>query len=577
MDGPQKTDSKDELVCVPDEDTLDVVCCLDEASNCAALTAEKTQTRVVPLEQQSEWPRSWGSAHKLVPVPISTDTHVWPIDHLHLDRSLTYNWCTTIAPPRWAPDGLRPSQAEFSANFAVAHPEVAACLPHPGIMIAGGAAQSAMSGQTPQSDVDAFIIAKTDEEALAVANSFMKRIRTAWKGPTIEFAVYPGLINLGVQDRVNDGVIKVKFQIIMRRFDSPGELLQSFDLQSCKVCYDGRVAYVTADGAYAQAFMVNALNPMGSRYVSRLVKYFDRGYAWTAPHSRGLLGAAAQTVVLPWITIRVLETRGNVVIAACTAMKVVLSEYYGMYYKSMREDLSRNNMEAVWCMKNGEPAAFAIEYPVSEIPDYKAALPIKTFVPNYDDYLKAIVPDDLKIYKVVQMRNILGVTPVHIKQMVDAAYEACVSNQTYEITVHSQTLDPYRAAMFKYFNTVRNYTVQLMKTTMDNTQIPIDQFFGTHYDPSIKHNSVSDMDCKRLTAQFAQRARLYIRWECGMCRETIGEYDSNFVALPCGHRLHMSTGTCLGYNSRIHGSACPTCSANLVTQRPPSTIVVRLE
>jgi len=72
-----------------------------------------------------------------------------------------------------------------------------------------------------------------------------------------------------------------KIQVILRRFRSIAHVLNSFDLGSSAIGYDGNNILVSALGLFAWRYLVNVINPrrFSPNYVFRLTKYLNREFA----------------------------------------------------------------------------------------------------------------------------------------------------------------------------------------------------------------------------------------------------------------------------------------------------------
>ncbi|ARF10696.1 hypothetical protein Hokovirus_2_223 [Hokovirus HKV1] len=74
--------------------------------------------------------------------------------------------------------------------------------------------------------------------------------------------------------------IECKIQIIIRPNESPFSIVQNFDLNSCRLIYDGNKVYFTEKSFYAYKYMINMLDikDFDKYSFQRFVKYHDSGF-----------------------------------------------------------------------------------------------------------------------------------------------------------------------------------------------------------------------------------------------------------------------------------------------------------
>jgi hypothetical protein len=135
--------------------------------------------------------------------------------------------------------------------------------------VAGSSVTAAIT-ETAFSDVDIFLIAKTDKKAIEVIKTIIEQ-RTDGT-----FIRNSGTISFRLKSERGN----VKVQIILRRYLSVSEVITGFDLDaSCCAWFKNKV-YTTRRGKRALDFGVNTVNIdlASNTYESRLRKYAGRGF-----------------------------------------------------------------------------------------------------------------------------------------------------------------------------------------------------------------------------------------------------------------------------------------------------------
>lgn len=158
------------------------------------------------------------------------------------------------------------------------------------IMIAGGSIstiiQNLSAGKSISiddiNDIDFFLYGMDPEACLNKIEYLITKIK----------AIYPDSTFIRTQCALTlvDKEAKNKFQIILSAYDSPSQILHSFDLGSCKAgiyLEDGNFKLMTTSlGLFCLEHRVNIVD---ARYHAdtlprRLLKYFKRGYSLVLPH-----------------------------------------------------------------------------------------------------------------------------------------------------------------------------------------------------------------------------------------------------------------------------------------------------
>ena len=139
------------------------------------------------------------------------------------------------------------------------------------------------------SDVDIFLYGISDEKVaekkvkqllLLLTQAVLKSSNKEILGDKISYVKTPNTITI---DFGHKDVRKV--QIILRLYADKAEILNSFDLDSCCVCFDGDKVLATKRGVRALTHKVNIvdLSLRGGAYENRLIKYAARGFMIGVP------------------------------------------------------------------------------------------------------------------------------------------------------------------------------------------------------------------------------------------------------------------------------------------------------
>ena len=203
-----------------------------------------------------------------------------------------------FAPNGWhdQPDTPAVTQAEYTQRFNEEFPIIASILPIDNVVVAGGAAAWALSGNPDikASDVDLFIVGIDPADTTCfwhkvheVTGKLRHAIDVAMGGDAIVVieTLSPGLITLvGFSALMRRSCFSL--QVILRTFPSVSAMLHGFDVPSCCVAYDGHTAVLTGLAAWAHSRRVNLVNPAygSTTFEQRIIKYFKRGFALGLPN-----------------------------------------------------------------------------------------------------------------------------------------------------------------------------------------------------------------------------------------------------------------------------------------------------
>lgn len=146
-------------------------------------------------------------------------------------------------------------------------------------IVAGGAVLSSLQGEWYTSnDVDIFIYDVDLKTAEEMINQALHHFKTVDPKLTIELT----------QNAVTFVVQGVKIQIVNTVYKSIAHILDSFDVDCCCACYDGRDFYTSERGQYCYETLTNTINYhlITKSYFTRICKYIRRGFFINAPNSK---------------------------------------------------------------------------------------------------------------------------------------------------------------------------------------------------------------------------------------------------------------------------------------------------
>lgn len=159
----------------------------------------------------------------------------------------------------------------------------------PGVFLAGGAVFSGIYNNRVN-DIDLFIYGCTHDEAKAKLEQLYENIASRYN---FEDKNYP--VSISIMRSANAVTIKVhdfnrgvreEFQIILRLYRTPSEILHGFDVDSCSLGYDGKFLWMTPRCEFALRMGYNTVNfsRLSPSYEKRLAKYGTRGVAVKVPN-----------------------------------------------------------------------------------------------------------------------------------------------------------------------------------------------------------------------------------------------------------------------------------------------------
>jgi len=154
--------------------------------------------------------------------------------------------------------------------------------------IAGGFCTSVLLDIRPINDIDVWLYCDDDEYPTRLYN-LIHSIHDAYLKYKPDTSVkYIMKKNTNVLDIIYDDI---KFQIILVKYTNIVDILDSFDLDSCKVVYKNNSMYMNEDSIISFRYMVNVYNPtLNICNKKRILKYMDRGFKFLIPEKYKLDG-----------------------------------------------------------------------------------------------------------------------------------------------------------------------------------------------------------------------------------------------------------------------------------------------
>jgi len=162
----------------------------------------------------------------------------------------------------------------------------------PNLIVAGGKVFSAIFG-TYTRDVDIFLWGLTQETAFEKAQAVISEIiemhgdKSVYSLNRTENAISVRVDERNLSSCVDGGYkhIKTDYQIILRLYKSPSEILHGFDVDSCCLGYDGQKIWATQRAIFSLTHGYNTVNfgRLSPSYEYRLVKYATRGLSIFVP------------------------------------------------------------------------------------------------------------------------------------------------------------------------------------------------------------------------------------------------------------------------------------------------------
>ena len=164
-----------------------------------------------------------------------------------------------------------------------------------GIILAGGSIGSLLTN-TPPKDYDIFICVPAPESdktseyyETAVAHIIEKTIyaivEIAHARDSVYVSVLPHVISIKINTNPNSGGCAMEYQIIRRRYASPAHVIAGFDIDCCRVVFDGAQLLADYTGMRAWKHGVNLYDAttLSTTAVLRYTKKFKQGMGILIP------------------------------------------------------------------------------------------------------------------------------------------------------------------------------------------------------------------------------------------------------------------------------------------------------
>lgn len=184
--------------------------------------------------------------------------------------------------PEFPPVELAASDAEFRARLFAHLPALEGFdLKKHGLFLAGGCPAALLRRREAKpffDDADFFLVGHPgDAERRAAIGALGAHLACAGRVDVLRTPTSLSFIQAGA-----------KFQVVLRGYATPAEVLHGFDLGSCSVGFDGDRVWLSELGVIAAELGLNVVCLDGYRpsYDRRVVKYFHRGYALALPGFR---------------------------------------------------------------------------------------------------------------------------------------------------------------------------------------------------------------------------------------------------------------------------------------------------
>lgn len=150
------------------------------------------------------------------------------------------------------------------------------------VILAGGALVTLLYGDDRlPADLDFFITTKNEERATEMTKDIVasySQLRRRRMRLTLNPCECAKVIR--TENAVTIGVKKPKWQVVLRTYTCPSEVVHGFDLDACGIFYDGNSVWATQRAAYALQHHINFFDfdRMSPTYGYRLAKYASRGF-----------------------------------------------------------------------------------------------------------------------------------------------------------------------------------------------------------------------------------------------------------------------------------------------------------
>ncbi len=151
------------------------------------------------------------------------------------------------------------------------------------IILAGGALVTLLYGDNRMpADLDLFITTKDEDRANAnikhIIGNYAILHRSGFRLGMSEPKDPQKIVR--TENAITIGTAKPKYQVILRTYTCPSEVVHGFDLDACGIFYDGDRVWATQRAAYSLQHHINFFDfdRMSPTYGYRLAKYASRGF-----------------------------------------------------------------------------------------------------------------------------------------------------------------------------------------------------------------------------------------------------------------------------------------------------------
>jgi len=548
------------------------------------------------------------NAHRSATVPDGPGSDLWTADQCYAASQRVYQFkAPTVVPPLWG-CALGVNQQNYTTKFAKEFPEASLTLPMPNVVICGGAAAWPLSDSKKKpGDVDFFLygLPADESEQSRVARwkcvtSLLQKIRDQFSICTE--TLMEGLITIQCCPKTNrpywSHLPTIKFQIILRAYESVSAILHAFDVPSCCVAYDGHRTYMTYLAAYAHVFHANIVVPeyRSTTYESRLMKYFERGYALVMPHLDTTKLKVGTKVVLPNLAIQIATIKYNLITGKLGLLQdQPKSDYEYLTIENTRalvrtwsvEGVRFANLKRVANQQSLLKFGMYSDRPLrphfrrnaySNSEGLDLAESTKTDIINRASFevlvryaAKHVVSRQKHRVNTVMLRTVFGLTNDQVAQLTravdtQAAHEKVVIDVSPSLEKAIQTLlakydaIPDKIEWWILVDPTRQHTASL-NPRCEHPAEWYGEYFTEPVAPSLEESySVLIHMFEQRRAGRAEAAPF--DGDCGICSDAVQSGDANSVTLACRHVFHWGESqNCGGLFTWIQAgnNNCPIC------------------
>lgn len=560
-----------------------------------AMAEHKCETGELKLTDDPQKATEINNIHRSAQISDGEGSGLWSLDQFcKLPRQMYGFSSPTLIPPKWnIADKI--DQAVYDQRFAREFSDISGILPHANVVICGGAAAWPLKCKKKAGDIDFFLYglptddSKSSREARwRCVESLLKKIRSKYEECSETLSA--GLVTLKCS-----GNPDVKIQIILRAYKSISSILHGFDVPSCCVAYDGRQTYMTHMAAYAHAFSVNVVVPAyrSTTYESRLIKYYERGFAIAMPNLD--IAKAGAEILLPNMAITDAVVVGNAITGNPKLIQEQpLSDYspHMEHFATLRSIAARN-FPPVMVMYAGEGYE-GEHYSVLNNRDgeglYPSAYTTKQTVISREQLERLvrkrasyIISKNNHAINTVFLKEVLCLTDEQIAMIAcEVARVGPLLRDGAKLDLSSSFERSIGAFLAKYddlpddvewwilTNPARQHTASLNPRCESPGQW-YGEYFIKHKAPTNKLNDDTIQGLLRFLS-----AQNTFNCECCICMQPVSAGDPNTVTLACNHVFHWAVGNgCGGLIGWVKekNDSCPLCRGKFCVAQKTTKIV----